>query len=363
VQAVTSKRPGIERASFGQGARAGAGVERLVAIVVFDGVQPLDVVGPHEVFAGANAVLAHRGSNDPRYRLVTVGARRGPVTSESGLQLVAASSIAALDPASIDTVLLPGGDGVHVASTDRSLVSWIAQTGQHARRTVTVCSGTFLAAAAGLIDGRRVTTHWARGAQLAACYPDADVDIDPIYVRDGNLWTSAGVTAGIDLALALVEQDLGVDVAQTVARWLVVFLRRPGGQSQFATPVWTQPAEREPIQTAQALVHAEPGADWPVGVLAASVGLSARHFTRLFQHDVGVSPARYVERVRVDVARRLLESERSGVATIASRCGFGTAETMRRAFLRHVGVAPDHYRQRFSLADDALVATTVAASA
>jgi transcriptional regulator GlxA family with amidase domain len=349
--------------STGSTSRRRSSVERVVAIVVFDGVQPLDVVGPHEVFAGANSVLAQRGSDDPRYRLVTVGVRRGPVTSESGLQLVAAASIAALEPSSIDTVLLPGGDGVLAASSDCALVSWVAQTAGHARRTVTVCSGTFLAAAAGLIDGRRVTTHWARGAQLASRYPDADVDVDPIYVRDGKLWTSAGVTAGIDLALALVEHDLGVDVAQIVARWLVVFLRRPGGQSQFATPVWTQPAEREPIQAAQALVHGEPGADWSVAVLASRVGLSPRHFTRLFQRDIGVSPARYVERVRVDVARRLLESERAGVATIASRCGFGTAETMRRAFLRHVGVAPDHYRQRFSLADHPLITTTIAATA
>jgi transcriptional regulator GlxA family with amidase domain len=324
--------------------------DRDVVIVLFDGVQPIDVVGPHEVFAGANEVLDAEGRSDPRYRLSLVAAGAGPVTSESGLQLVATRSIDATPVRRIDTLLLPGGSGVRVASEDDRLTAWIAKASAAARRTVTVCSGTFLAGAAGLLDGRTCTTHWARADALAAQHPTAIVDPDPIYVRDGELWSSAGVTAGIDLALALVEHDLGGDVAQTVARWLVVFLRRPGGQSQFAVPVWTRPAEREPIQAAQALVHAEPGADLSVPALAGHVGLSTRHFTRLFHQQVGVAPGRYVERVRVEAARRLLETERAGVAAVAARIGFGTAETMRRAFLRQIGVSPDQYRQRFTVA-------------
>ena len=324
--------------------------DRTVVVVLFDGVQPLDVVGPHEVFAGANDVLDAEGRSDPRYRLVLAAATAGPFTSESGLQLVATRSLASIDLKRIDTLLLPGGSGVGPAAADPATTAWIARAAAAARRTVTVCSGAFLAGAAGLLDGRTCTTHWARADALAEAHPAATVDADPIFIRDDNLWSSAGVTAGIDLALALVEHDLGADVAQIVARWLVVFLRRPGGQSQFAVPVWTRPSEREPIRAAQAFVHADPGADLSVPALARHVGLSARHFTRLFQQQVGVAPGRYVENVRVEAARRLLETERTGVAAVATRCGFGTSETMRRAFLRRLGVGPDQYRQRFAVA-------------
>ena len=324
--------------------------DRTVVVVLFEGVQPLDVVGPHEVFAGANDVLDAEGRSDPRYRLVLAAATAGPVTSESGLQLVATRSLASIDLKRIDTLLLPGGSGVRPAAADPATAAWIARAAAAARRTVTVCSGAFLAGAAGLLDGRTCTTHWARADALAEAHPAATVDADPIFIRDDNLWSSAGVTAGIDLALALVEHDLGADVAQIVARWLVVFLRRPGGQSQFAVPVWTRACEREPIRAAQAFVHADPGSDLSVPALARHVGLSARHFTRLFQQQVGVAPGRYVENVRVEAARRLLETERTGVAAVATRCGFGTSETMRRAFLRRLGVGPDQYRQRFAVA-------------
>ena len=323
--------------------------DRTVVIVLFDGVQPLDVVGPHEVFSGANDVLEAEGRSDPRYRLVLAAGEAGPIASESGLQLVATRSLASIDRRHVHTLLLPGGSGVRAAAADPATAAWVARAGASARRTVTVCSGAFLAGAAGLLDGRRCTTHWARADALAAAHPAATVDADPIYIRDGNLWSSAGVTAGIDLALALVELDLGADVAQVVARWLVVFLRRPGGQSQFAVPVWARPSEREPVKAAHALVHADPGADLSVPALARHVGLSARHFTRLFQQQVGVGPGRYVENVRVEAARRLLETERTGVAAVATRCGFGTSETMRRAFLRRLGVSPDQYRQRFAV--------------
>lgn len=321
---------------------------RVVALVAFEGVQPLDLVGPHEVFAGANAVLDAEGRTDPRYDLRIVARAPGPVASESGLAVVAPAGLRSLDRTPVDTLLLPGGDGARAAASGDELVRWIARTSARSRRTVCVCTGTFLAAAAGLTDGRRVTTHWARADQLAARYPGTDVDADPIYVRDGHLWTSAGVTAGIDLSLALVEEDCGPEVAQIVARWLVVFLRRPGGQSQFATPVWAEPTEREPVRAALEAVHADPGADLDVAALARHAGVSPRHFTRLFHAEVGTSPARYVEKVRVDAARHLLETERAGVAAVAGRCGFGTAETMRRAFLRQLGVPPDHYRRVFA---------------
>lgn len=321
-----------------------------VVIVTFDGVQPLDVTGPHEVFAAANEVLDGLGRPGPRYDLRIVATRAGAVRGESGLAFHVDHGIDDVDLVDpLGTLLLPGGSGVRAAARDERLVAWVATAAPRTDRIVTVCTGTFLAAAAGLTAGRRVTTHWGRADALAAAHPDTHVDPEPIYVRDGNLWSSAGVTAGIDLSLALVEHDHGAEVAQVVARWLVVFLRRPGGQTQFAAPVWTEPAEREPIRAAQDLVHADPAAPLSVDHLARHAGLSPRHFTRLFHEQVGVSPARYVERIRVDAARRLLENDRAGVAAVARRCGFGSAETMRRAFLRTLGVAPDHYRRHHTV--------------
>ena len=321
---------------------------RRVVIPLYPGIQPLDVTGPHEVFAGANAALDHQGRSDPRYRIELVAAAPGPVRGESGLAIHADHHRP--DPSvPIDTLLLPGGSAAPaVAATDHDLVGWITAAAGSSRRVATVCSGTFLAAAAGLCDARRVTTHWTRAGQLASFCPAATVEPDAIYVRDGELWSSAGVTAGIDLALALVEDDLGSDVAQIVARHLVVYLRRPGGQTQFAAPVWSEPVAQGPIQAARDLIHADPGGDHGVAVLASRVGLSERHFTRLFREQVGESPARYIERVRVDAARQLLGGERTGLDEIARRCGFGSAETLRRAFHRRIGLAPDTYRRRFA---------------
>jgi transcriptional regulator GlxA family with amidase domain len=319
-----------------------------VVIVAFPGIQPLDVVGPHEVFVGANTVLDGSGSTAERYEVRLVARVAGPVTAESGLALVAEP----LGPDDgIGTLLLPGGSGVTGATEDTELIDWIRDAARRAARVATVCSGTLLAGAAGLIDGRRVTTHWARARRLAERYPHAEVDPDPIHLRDGDLWTSAGVTAGIDLALALVEEDHGPEVAQTIARWLVMFLRRPGGQSQFAQPVWAEAVPPGPVRRAQDLVHADPGADWRVPVLAREVGMSPRHFSRSFTDQVGVSPGHYVATVRVEAARRLLEQEPDATTTVvARRCGFGTAETLRRAFLRRVGVPPEQYRRRFATA-------------
>jgi transcriptional regulator GlxA family with amidase domain len=211
----------------------------------------------------------------------------------------------------------------------------------------TVCTGAFLAAEAGLLSGRRVTTHWASAARLWAEFPDTAVDPDPIYIRDGKYWTSAGVTAGIDLALALVQEDLGVDVAQTVARWLVMFLHRPGGQTQFASPVWVRRAERSTVRAVQALVEAAPGGDHRVPTLAAAAAMSPRHFTRVFSSEVGETPGKFVERVRLEAARRELETTNETLDVIAARCGFGTAESLRRVTQRRLGVAPDAYRRRF----------------
>jgi transcriptional regulator GlxA family with amidase domain len=315
-----------------------------VVFVVYDGIQALDVTGPWEVFFGANQVLDAAGASGPRYSLHLASSAGGDVTSESGLS-VRTVPIASVPPP--HTLVLPGGFGSREAAGDDELIADVRRLASHAHRVVSVCTGSFVAAAAGLADGKRVATHWARASKFQRQFPDVQVDAEPIYVRDGNLWSSAGVTAGIDLALAIVEHDHDADVAQVVARWLVMFLRRPGGQTQFATPVWSERAETAPVRAAQELVDAEPGADHRVGALAARVGMSERHFTRCFTAEVGTSPGRYITSVRVESARRALETSDDTVDTIAARCGFGTAETMRRAFARRLGVSPDQYRQRF----------------
>ena len=210
-----------------------------------------------------------------------------------------------------------------------------------------VCTGSFLLAAAGPLDGRRAATHWARAGRLASEHPSVTVDAEALFVRDGDIWTSAGVTAGIDLALALVEDDHGGDVAQMVARWLVMFLRRPGGQTQFSGPLWHAPIELEPVRSACEAIQAAPDGDLSVPSLARRAGLSERHFIRVFTRETGTSPARYVESARVDAARRLLESTEVPVAVVARACGFGTAETLRRAFQRRLCIAPSEHRDRF----------------
>ncbi len=276
-------------------------------------------------------------------RLVSVEGRA--VRSGSGLLLGTDPLPGPDEP--IDTLVLPGGDQARAARSDDTLMAWITATAPRCRRVATVCTGAFLAAEAGLLDGRRVTTHWASADRLAAEYPALVVDADPIYLRDGKYWTSAGVTAGIDLALAMVEDDLGGDVAQTVARWLVMFLHRPGGQTQFASPVWVPRAERSTVRAVQTLVESAPAGDHRLPALAAAAAMSVRHFTRVFTDEVGETPGRFVERVRLEAARHELEITSDTLEVIASRCGFGSAETLRRTFQRRMSVTPDSYRRRF----------------
>lgn len=317
---------------------------RKVVIAGFPGVQALDVVGPHDVFTGA-ALLTGGG-----YDVVVASAGGRSVTTPSGLAFVAAPLPEPGDPREkIDTVVLPGGGGVDAARSDAELIGWIKAVAGTARRVVTVCTGAFLAAEAGLLDGRRVTTHWAFADRLAREFPAIDVDADPIFVRSSDaVWTAAGVTAGIDLALSLVEDDHGTEVAQTVARWLVLYLRRPGGQTQFAAPVWMPRAKRNSIRAVQEAIEAEPGGEHSVDELARRAAMSPRHFTRVFTAEVGEAPGQYVERIRTEAARRQLEETDDTVVAIATRCGFGTAETMRRNFLRRVGIPPDQYRKAFA---------------
>ena len=312
---------------------------RRIVVVAFPEVQALDVFGPSEAFS-----VAHRFSK-ARYSIELV-ATEPSITTSSGMRLETHSTLADCH-GPIDTLIVAGGDAVREAVNDGALVAWIRAAAPRSRRVASVCTGAFLLARAGLLDGRRATTHWGACDALARRYPQVTVDPDPIFVRDGNVYTSAGVTAGIDLALALIEDDHGPEVARMVARSLVLFLRRPGGQSQFSAAMASQPAEREPLRELQAWVADNLDVDLSVPALAERACMSPRNFARAFKREVGMTPATYVEALRVERARALLETTQSPVEAVALKCGFGTVETMRRSFRRRLGVSPGHYRDRF----------------
>jgi transcriptional regulator GlxA family with amidase domain len=317
---------------------------RTVLIAAFDGVQSLDITGPLEVFAGAGRYPADQqpgGRAAYQVRVASLG--RAPVRTSSGLTLVPDSDLRTA--AEAHTLVVPGGEGTR--SPDPELISWLRRRAPDAARITAVCTGAFLLAEAGLLTGRRVTTHWSASADLARRFPEVQVDPEPIYIRDGNIVTSAGVTAGIDLALALVEEDLGRDAALAVARYLVVFLRRPGNQAQFSAQLRAQVAQRQPLREVQQWITERPAADLSVDSLASRAGLSPRQFARSFTAETGMTPGRYVGKVRLEAARRLLEDTGDGIEQVARRCGFRTAEAMRRAFVRSLGVSPAGYRHRF----------------
>jgi len=320
---------------------------RSVLILGFPGVQSLDLSGPSEVFTSSTLCLRGMGRADDGYEVRVVSRNGEPATTGTGLALVAEPLPDPRGP--VDTIVLPGGFGTDAARQDPDVIGWIQIAAGNARRVVSVCTGAFLAAQAGLLDGCVATTHWAFAGQLAREFPKITVDPEPIFVRSSDqVWTAAGVTAGIDLALSLVEDDYGTEVAQTVARWLVLYLRRPGGQTQFAAPVWMPRAKRAPIRDVQEAIEAEPAGLHSIPELARRASMSPRHFTRVFTDEVGEAPGVYVERIRTEAARRRLEETDDTVTVIAARCGFGTAETLRRNFVRRVGISPDQYRKTFA---------------
>lgn len=309
-----------------------------IVVVAFDGVQALDVTGPSEVFATA-ARLGHAD-----YQLTLATPDGGPARTSSGFQILPDNPLDAV-VGEADTIVVAGGAGVAAALRDQALVDTLRRASP--RRLASVCNGAFLLAAAGRLDGRRATTHWAACEELARRHPETDVDPRPIFVRDGDVYTSAGVTAGIDLALALVEEDAGAEAALDVARWLVLFLQRPGGQAQFSARLARPPAERAPLRELQDWLPDHLDGDLSVEALAARAHMSPRNFARAFRRELGVTPARYVAELRLERARQELERGALPVETIARRCGFGTVETMRRAFHRRLAVSPNEYRQRF----------------
>jgi transcriptional regulator GlxA family with amidase domain len=308
-------------------------------ILMFPGVQPLDVVGPAEVFRTA-ALL-----EPPGYTVEFVARERGPLESSTVGLLADMKLDSCRGP--IDTLMVAGGLGVRDACRDPATVSWVRGAAARSRRVCSVCTGAFLLAEAGLLEGRRATTHWSGCDLLAQRHEGVTVEPDPIFVRHGNVYTSAGVTAGLDLALALVEEDLGRRTALEVARWLVLFVKRPGGQSQFSAQLTAQTADREPLREVQEWIAGNLDTDLSVPALARRAHMSERNFARAFRDELGMTPAAYVESVRVETVRIALESTGTQIEAIARQAGFGTVETMRRAFHRRLGVGPAEYRNRF----------------
>jgi transcriptional regulator GlxA family with amidase domain len=343
--AFTQQRAGRNRPVNGIAAKAHARHDRdmpssrRIVVVAFDDVQALDVTGPTEVFS-----LAARTQGGP-YRIELVGPSTSATTS-SGLELTTQALEQCRGP--IDTLIVAGGRGVRRAAADERLISWLRLATKRARRTASVCTGAFLLARAGIPNAHNSTTHWAACAALARNFPGVDVEDDPIFVRDGNVYTSAGVTAGIDLALALVEEDLGAEAAMNVARDLVLFIRRSGGQAQFSRGLAGQSAARPGIRQLQSWILDHLDSDLTVAALAERAFMSQRNFARVFTAEVGMTPAAYVEGVRVERARLLLETTAMQVDEVAARCGFGTVETFRRSFGRRLRVSPTEYRQRFA---------------
>ncbi|WP_069885873.1 GlxA family transcriptional regulator [Streptomyces luteocolor] len=324
-----------------------------VVIAVFPDVDLLDVTGPAEVFALANRETAGRAG----YEVRLAGPAAGPVRTSAGVRILADLSFDEVGE-DVDTLLVPGAvdmtDEGPVARVDPDVVAWVKDTARHARRVASVCVGAHLLAAAGLLDGKTATTHWSTAAQLAADHPEVTVDPDPIFVRTdrGRLWTGAGISACLDLALALVAEDQGEQTALTVARQLVLYLKRQGGQSQFSVPLSKSATTRRDIDELRLWIADHLDGDLSAGALAARMCLSERHFARVFTQETGTSPAAYVEAARIEVARRLLETTDHPLDRIAAAAGLGSVETLHRAFRRQVATTPVAYRRRFRTAAD-----------
>ncbi|WP_026410960.1 GlxA family transcriptional regulator [Actinomadura oligospora] len=318
-----------------------------VVIAVFPDVDLLDVTGPAEVFA-----LANREMPEGRrpYEVLLAGEDAGLVRTSAGVRVATDLTFADVGDR-VDTLVVPGAvDGEGAPVVDPGLVGWIADTARHAGRVASVCVGAHLLAAAGLLSGRTATTHWATAGRLASDHPDVIVDPDPIYVRSGDVWTGAGISACMDLSLALVAEDHGERVALDVARQLVMYLKRQGGQSQFSVPLWQAPAERRDIDELRAWITANLTGDLSAAALAGRMCLSERHFSRVFRKETGATPAAFVEAARVEAARRLLEGTDEPLDRVAVASGLGSAETLHRAFRRRLGTTPAAYRRRFRTA-------------
>ncbi len=320
---------------------------RRVVMLAFEGAQILDVTGPLQILAAVND---ERPKDDPAYILTLAAREKGPFGTTSGIRLVADASY--VRPPrnffeNIDTLMVSGGDGTIAAVRDADLLATLRKAAPKSRRIASVCTGAFLLATAGLLKNKRATTHWRAARLLAKTFPEVSVDPDAIFIRDGKIWTSAGVTAGMDLALALVREDFGDDMALKIARRHVMFLMRPGGQSQFSAHLAPEAYPQSRLANLLRWIPENMNGDLDIATLAARANMSERSFARIFRKETGETPAHYVERVRLDGARRLLAGSTLAVASVATRSGFGSEERMRRVFQRHLKISPSDFRDRF----------------
>lgn len=320
---------------------------RHIGILAFAGCEILDVCGPLDIFCYTSYMLQSLGKTaQPAYTFKILAEQAGPLATTFGVKIVADCAFAeAADH--FDTLIVAGGMGALAARENREMVEWIRRTSPNVRRTASICTGAFLLAESGLLDGRKATTHWKFCETLAQDYPALEVEPNRIYIRDEEVYTSGGITAGIDLALALVEEDWGSDIANRVARFLLVFFRRPGGQSQFSSFIPAEAKTRRDLRELQGWIIDHPTADLSVEALAERLAMSPRNFARVFLKDVGVTPASFVEQVRLNVARSKIEQTTLPLKAICEQSGFSNDEHMRRAFQRHLKVSPQTYRERF----------------
>jgi len=316
-----------------------------VGVIAFDGVNALDLVGPLEVFANAGRADFTRAQSRGVYALHVIGLDRAPVFAESGIRFVPDSQLS--DAPALDTVIVPGGSGLREPSTNSKVSTWLRLRAPAIRRVASVCTGVYALAPTGLLDGRRVTTHWRFAADVARCFPRLNVDANSIFLKDGRYYTSGGITAGIDLALALVEEDLGPHVALTVAREMIVYLKRPGGQEQYSEPLRQQIKGMDAFAELVAWLRGHLASDTSVPALAARVRLGPRQFSRRFVAAYGRTPADYVESLRLNVAREHLVGARRSIEAIAASVGFANADVFSRRFKRRFGISPRSYRERF----------------
>lgn len=332
---------------------------RRIASLIYPDVMSLDVIGPLQVFASANVERQRQGL-PAAYETLVLGERAGPVATSAGLRIHADAAWRDTSLSSLDTLLIPGGAGVTEQRENTALLAWLHNAEREVRRLGSVCSGALILAAAGVLDGRNATTHWADVDNLRECYPSVHVQGDRLHTydpsrRDGDdhVFTSAGVTAGIDLALALVEADLGRPIALAVARRLVMFLKRPGGQAQFSAWLTPEPVRAPRLAALLEWIPANLGADLSLEALAEQACMSPRTLSRVFISELGQAPGRYVERVRLEAARALLQDAQASIGTVARLCGFGHPENLRRTFHKHLSVSPQEYAERFGLLAEA----------
>ena len=337
--------------------------ERQIVFIGFDGLQPLDLVGPLEVFSKANAYASAAAHAPFKYVLTISAPDGGEIRSASGLTIGRTVALKDL-PRKLDTVLVAGGTGVGLRNVQTGpLVDWLRKNAAKVRRLGSICTGAFVLGAAGLLAGRRATTHWSSCAELQRMFPEAEVEPDALYVADGNIYTSAGITSGIDLSLALVEQDLGSQVALAVARELVLFLRRPGGQAQFSASLAAQAKTGSKLDELLLWIADNPDAELSLPALADRAAMSERNFGRVFARQTGMTPACYVECVRLDRAKLYLETTDWPLARVAERSGLGSVATLIRSFAKRMGITPDSYRKRFGMTRNATVTCNVDSAA